>query len=157
MNSRPTPSRHITAANATSVGSPTETIHGTMWARAEPVMRSTSSDQRTTSLRSRAAKCRATAAEPLRSRLIQFGPSSAVRDHDQVLIDDANHAAARKLREGQGVLETLKPRADREDGAQAAFGIDDRTCDRDNPFVARHAMRTTGPTAWSCPATIFRK
>ncbi len=61
----------------------------------------------------------------------------AVRDHDQVLVDDANDAAARKLRECEGILETLKPRADREDGAQAAIGVDDRTCDRDDPFVAR--------------------
>ena len=36
----------------------------------------------------------------------------------------------------QGVLEAFEPRADGEHGAQAAFGVDDRPCDRDDPFLA---------------------
>ena len=69
------------------------------------------------------------AADPVRA-------IDAVRDHDQVLVDDADHAAGRELRGGQGVLETLKPRADGKHGAQPAVGVDDRTRDRDDPFVA---------------------
>jgi len=76
MKSAAQPSRLATSANAISVGSPTEISQGTVCAVAEPVMRSTPSDQTTISLVSFAARWRATDGEVLRSRPIQLGPST---------------------------------------------------------------------------------
>ena len=95
MNNRPTPSRHITAANATSAGSPTETIHGTcIGARgagdAFDVVRPADDFAEVASgeMPGDGGGVAEVAADPVRA-------VGAMRDHDQVLINDANHAAGR--------------------------------------------------------------
>jgi hypothetical protein len=70
------------------------------------------------------------AADPVRA-------INAVRDDDQVLINDPNHAATRESHGVQGVLESIKPRSDGKHGAQPAFGVEDRTRERNYPLIAR--------------------
>ena len=72
----PQRSRELSAAKATSIGSPTDTSQGTWWAVDEPVMRPTPSLQTSTSLASLAASCLATGSDAERSRPIQSGPFS---------------------------------------------------------------------------------
>ena len=71
-NSAPQVKRRSTGANAISVGRPTDTSQGTSFAVDEPVMRSTPSGHTVNSPASLAARCRATSALLLRSRLIQL-------------------------------------------------------------------------------------
>ena len=76
MNSTLQPSRRATATNAISVGSPTETSHGTAYAVEEPVIRLTPSGQTATSLISFAVRWRATISNSLRSRPIHLAAST---------------------------------------------------------------------------------
>src|SRR5262249_8689962 len=66
--------REVTAARAISLGKPTETSHGALWAMEEPVMRETPSDQVTTCLDSPALMWRTTLSNWLISRPTQLGP-----------------------------------------------------------------------------------
>jgi hypothetical protein len=59
-----------------------------------------------------------------------------VSDDGQLLVDDADDAAARQVRGAQGVLEADKPGTDGEYGAQVAVKVDNRTCEGDDPFLA---------------------
>ena len=100
-------------------------------------MRSTPSDQTMISLRSLAARWRATDSRVLRSRPTQFGAIDATCDDDAAFVDDADDAAGRQVLDPKCILEVLEHGADRQHRAQSARLILHRSRDRHHPFAER--------------------